>query len=355
MKHLERPVHRFVVPALDGPVTGGTVYNRALLDALRREAFSFDVLDIDGARASLQSGRPGWYWVDTLHLGEMRGLRSANASSQPLGLLTHYLPSLVVRGETLHASDLTPDERFALKTVRAFVATSPFMGRVLRHLGAGRRPVLVVEPGCELHPLESVPRLSGVRALMVANVVEQKGIAPLLAALRAVLLPRDPFRLTIVGSLERSPSYAASCLRLVSDSSLLDPRVTFRGEVPPGEVFSHLEACNLFVSSSRMEAYAMAIAEARTAGLPVVACDGGNVRSLVEPASGGEIVADAADLARACIRLCRRPEEHEQRLVRAREKALAPRPWSVAANELAAGLVRLDERTRRRTSGRTRA
>jgi glycosyltransferase involved in cell wall biosynthesis len=327
-------IQRFVVPCADGPVTGGTLYNGALLRALRALHFPCNALDLDGARSALARAEPGFYWVDTLNLARIGQLAAANRSGQPIGLLTHYLPSLVGKGAALDRSRLSREEAFAIHCATAFLTPSRFMQRTLERLGAGRRPVIVVEPGCDLVAVKAARRRRGLHALLVANVVAAKGVEPFLRALGRMLRPSDSLQLVVLGSLDREPRYAARCCRLVAEDTGLRPRVSLCGAVAHETVWKHLAHADLLVSSSRMEAYGMAIAEARRAGLPILACDGGNVRALVAADAGGELVKGPTDLARACLGLCRSPAEHNARLALARKGAPAPRAWLDAAREL---------------------
>jgi hypothetical protein len=133
---------------------------------------------------------------------------------------------------------------------------------------------------------------------------------------------------------------AAACLALGQDPRLLG-RVRFVGERTPGETMGHLAASNLFVSASVMESYGMALAEARTLGLAIVARAGGNVAALVPDNCGGELVESPSQLAAAFLRLCRDAGEHRRRLELARATALPPRPWSEVEMELKARTARL--------------
>jgi glycosyltransferase involved in cell wall biosynthesis len=102
-----------------------------------------------------------------------------------------------------------------------------------------------------------------------------------------------------------------------------------------------MAASNLFVSASIMESFGMALAEARTLGLPIVARAGGNVATLVHGGCGGELVTDPSELAAACLRLCRDAGEHRRRLAMARATALPPRPWSEVGREFKLKTARL--------------
>jgi glycosyltransferase involved in cell wall biosynthesis len=213
------------------------------------------------------------------------------------------------------------------------------MREVVASLDFGERPVLCVEPGCELRAAAAIPGVSeGVRALLLSHVVSGKGIEPLLSALALSLSPQDRFELRIAGDLQAEPAYAARCQALVAAEPLLARQVRFCGLLSEADAHAALFASNLLLSASFMESYGMALSEARCAGLPVLARDGGNVRALVEPAAGGQLVAGATELAEACVRLCRDPAEHERRLVAAHKHPPPARSWRCAAEQFLAAV-----------------
>src|SRR5450432_443999 len=116
--------HCFVVPALDGPITGGTLYNRELLGALSQ------VVDV----RHCELGEPGLgaalaaassVSVDSLYLESVPDLRRQTAGR--LLLVSHYLPSFVALGRAASNSELNVDERRALSCADAFLVTSAFM------------------------------------------------------------------------------------------------------------------------------------------------------------------------------------------------------------------------------------
>jgi glycosyltransferase involved in cell wall biosynthesis len=177
-------------------------------------------------------------------------------------------------------------------------------------------------------PTESAP----LEALLLGNLVPGKRVAPFSSAL-AELLSRDAprLRLTIAGDPSRDPSYAAECRRVVREDPALRDVVRFTAP-SHAEALRMIAASDVFVSASRMESYGMALAEARAAGVPIIAAAGGNVGAHVETASGGELVPDVSSLARALVRLSGDPEELARRRGRA-ERAAHRRSWDDVASE----------------------
>jgi glycosyltransferase involved in cell wall biosynthesis len=87
---------------------------------------------------------------------------------------------------------------------------------------------------------------------------------------------------------------------------------------------------DVLVSSSSMETYGMALAEARALGLPIVATRGGNVESLVDPRAGGAVFDDTDAVAEELVRLAKDSDELERRRRLAAEMRLV-RSWDEAA------------------------
>jgi glycosyltransferase involved in cell wall biosynthesis len=329
----------FVVPDLAGRPTGGTLYNRRLLAAVADLGFDARCCELERVEFALREFEPRVVWLDSLYLPHAPTLKEKLAGSARLGLLLHYLPALVAQGRRVTLRELSAAERAALSAADCALVPSVFMREVVSGLDFGERPVLCVEPGCELAVGAAIPSASeGVRALLLSHVVSGKGIEPLLSALVLSLSPQDRFELRIAGDLQAEPAYAARCQALVAAEPLLARRVRFYGLLSESKAQAALFASNLLLSASFMESYGMALSEARCAGVPLLARDAGNVRALVEPVAGGELVADATELAAASVRLCRDPAEHERRLLAARNHPPPARSWRRAAEQFLAAV-----------------
>ncbi|HEX9619528.1 MAG TPA: glycosyltransferase [Polyangiaceae bacterium] len=332
----------FVAPDFTGLPSGGTLYNRALVAALEAAAVPVRVLDLDAARSSLGGGDGASVWVDSLYLAAVPELHRRVRRGR-LGLLLHYLPSLLEPSPAGPWSRLSELERRALSLADAVLVTSRTMRAAMQQVGVEPERLLVVEPASSFTFAASLPpaAVSGVRAVLVAHLFFAKRVEPLLLALAAQLKPDDRFHLCVVGDVGADPACGARALKAAARPELAG-RVQFAGVVPPAAVAERLQASNLFVSASAMESYGMALAEARRTGLPIVACAGGNVVEHVTAEAGGELVRDVPALARACLRLSRDPNEHAERLRRARRARTPPRLWSTAASDFLAQLPWLD-------------
>ena len=323
------------MPDLQGPLSGGTLYNRELVRELQILGVPVSALEPDAALVALTAGEPAVYWVDTLFLGHFEALWRANRKRSVLGLLAHYLPSLVARGEAVPSDGLQRDESFALQHCDVALAPSGYLKNALIRLGLAA-PCLVVEPGCLTHGLANKPTdADGVRALMIANLTPGKGVEPFLRALAKQLLHSDAFQLEIAGRLDIDAAYALACLKTVQEHARLAERVVFSGGLPPALVGERLRASNLLISASRMESFGMAVAEALTVGVPVAALGRGNVIELVQSAAGSVLAASDEALAEACLALARDPAAHVRAVERAQTHLRRPRSFAAAAEDFA--------------------
>jgi glycosyltransferase involved in cell wall biosynthesis len=322
----------FIVPKLDGPITGGTLYNRLLIAGLKDVGCACDVLPLDLAKSVLAdaAGNDG-FWVDSLYIDQLPSLARVARPGTKLGLIVHYLPSLIALGEGIGGADLTPAEAAALRAATLFLVPGPFMRGIVQRLVGSVRPVLQLEPGRPLAASASLPA-PPLRLLMVANLVGGKGVERFLISLAEQIHEADDLRVRVVGGDAHDPEYARRC-HVLDEDPRLRGRILFLGELAHDETLREMAASNLLVSCSRMESYGMALMDARVLGVPILAQAGGHVAAIVGPDSGGELFSDTERLVATLLRLGRDPVEHLRRMKLARAAAWPSRPWSVVARE----------------------
>jgi glycosyltransferase involved in cell wall biosynthesis len=160
------------------------------------------------------------------------------------------------------------DERFA---------PGPRRPDLVARYGLGPGPVVLFLGG--LKPRKNLPLLLDVFARVAAR-------AP---AARLVIAGGGPLR----ADLERR----ARALGLGS-------RVVFTGYVPEAEKVDHFNLADVFVFPSAMEGFGLAVGEAMSCGLPVVASDRGSIPEILVDGEGG-FLADPAAPERFAERLSR--------------------------------------------------
>ncbi|MEL6344484.1 MAG: glycosyltransferase family 4 protein [Myxococcota bacterium] len=167
--------------------------------------------------------------------------------------------------------------------------------------------VTVIQPGCDPAPLAS-PGDRG-RLLIAGTVTPRKGYRELIAALK--MIADVPWTLRCAGSLYRNPAYVA---QVQQEAMSLGERVQWLGELDTASLHDAYQRTDLFILPSFYETYGMVLAEAMTAGLPIISTRGGAIPQTV-PASAGVLVepGDISGLASA-IRSVLTDERTRERL-----------------------------------------
>ncbi len=121
----------------------------------------------------------------------------------------------------------------------------------------------------------------------VANITDRKGQDVLMRAIAKLDQSLVDVRCWCAGGLTHQPSAVSALKRLIEDLRIAD-RVSLLGA--RSDVPDLLEACDVFVLSSRQEGLPITILEAMAAGKPVVATDVGGCAEVVRHGETGLIV-----------------------------------------------------------------
>lgn len=324
----------FVLPAGSDLISGGNLYNQHLIAALGRRC-EVRTLSVAEGLAAVRAGEPGRYFIDTLDMGAfVDSLAHRHAHQQRL-LVVHLLPSM--RPDIDPADPALAIERAALPRFDGFLTTSAYTSGLLRAAGM-TQPILTVPPAPPAgeRPARGCP--PAMRAVMVGNLVAGKGILRFLEAVDAGAAADDRFEIDLVGRTDMEPQYAEACRRVI-ESSRLAGRVHVRGEVPYSDIGGYYGAASVLVSASQMESFGMALQEARAWGLPILACDAGNVRSHFEHGKNGYLYQGIPDLAAGFLALVRDQARMQRLFARAQETRLgSDYTWDDAALALVRAL-----------------
>ncbi|MFP4055064.1 MAG: glycosyltransferase family 4 protein [Phycisphaerae bacterium] len=153
------------------------------------------------------------------------------------------------------------------------------------------------------------------RLAMVGALVPAKGQRTLLEACGVLQEKGMPTRVTLVGDGPARPMLE-DCARKLG----LAEAVTFTGGLPPEGVRDVLADCDVYVHTSAVESFGLAIAEAMLTGRPVVAADGPAARELVTPETGWLFPPKDADaLAETLLCVKADPQEAARRAPNARD------------------------------------
>ncbi len=301
-------------------LSGGYLYDRLVVDHLRRQGVEVDTLELAprpyllawtaglGRRErSLLAGRGGHEVVvvdELVHPSVARAAAGRPPGAPPLVILVHHLlsseePSFPL---SLLAAAL---ERRLLEESDLLIVNSRTTERTVRRLAPRSPRAVVCPPGCDYvlagpsraggkgeaepagpgrertaaAPAETAGRSdpAPVRLLVTGNVIPRKGydlLLPVLAGLADL-----SWHLRVVGNIV-DRRYLRRLQRLIRRHGL-QRRVAFAGGLGPEELRLEYRQADLFVFTSRYEGYGISVAEAMRAGLPVAAFRSGAVAEVV--------------------------------------------------------------------------
>ena len=302
-----RPLKRrvtFVVPGGLQRSSGGNVYDRAMVDALRTRGWRVTVSDSAPARNA------GVVVLDSLAMqsGPPRG-------ADRLVALLHQLPS--------EADDRPSDRERELEVLRAaslVVTVSRHLAeRVSRETDA---PVVVVSPGWDRAYADRLDDDGSV--LCVAHAGSRKGVGNAIEAFQRAHLGGAHFRL--VGDRHRD---AREAQRIEAFASELGEDLVLDGVLEPAALAQRYGSARTFLSASLYEGWPIAVAEAMASGVPIFAFDIAGTRELVREGDDGILVptGDVDGLARALQRVWTDPASRDRMGRSARRRARSWPTW----------------------------
>ncbi|MCC6812015.1 MAG: glycosyltransferase family 4 protein [Deltaproteobacteria bacterium] len=305
--------------------TGGTIYDRVIVEALRARGHTVAILSLcqRGRLAGILAGdalRARIGDVDAVVGDELCFPEIAAAFPRIRGvrrvLLVHHLTCWEHErsfGDRAFAQIL---EQCALRAADAVIATS--------HTSAERlgrdhrvRAAHVIQPGADRLPRASRTRGDRLRLLFVGTWTERKGLLRLLQALRVA---PSGWSLSIAGDAARDPRYTAKVLAILREP--FAQQIVVHGRVGDAALAELYASHDVLVLPTSFEGFGMVISEALHAGLEVITTRAG---ATVEASGGSRRVIFASDLTDAL----------RERLARsapvADEPTLALPSWSDAA------------------------
>lgn len=354
-----RPITLFVPGSLNAR-TGGSIYDRRMVDGLRARGHRVDVVELDAsfphptAAALGHAGREltsvaagTMVLVDSLALGAMPDLIVREASRLPIVALMH-LPLAAAFGlDRDTAIRFEAGERRALHAASLVVVTGTAALPLLARYDLPAERIVVVEPGTDRVAVAGsakaghhVRKAQPLELLCVGTLNAIKGHEILLEAL--AMVPDRDWHLTCAGSLTRDPGTADRVRAAIARLGLAD-RVTLAGDLDREALAACYHRADLFVLATRQETYGMAVADALAHGLPVVATMTGAMPELVGSEAGMLVPSgDTAWLATALTRVIGDVELRARLAEGARRVRDRLPTWDEAAGRMAAALASID-------------
>lgn len=288
-------------------VSGGYLYDRRLVGALREAGDQVDIISIpwrnygrhltDNLSADLLRQMRGRF--DVLLQDELNHPSLAWAN----GRLGNHRPPLIAIVHHLRVSEARPAwqnrmyrivERRYLQSIDGYIANSRATQREVESMMGRPTPHIVAYPaGNRLQPyakkVAGTRKLRGgpLRLLFVGNIIPRKGLHHLLAALKLV---SADWRLRVVGSPLLAPKYVRRC-RAQADSAGWGERVAWCGALSDAGLAAEMSAADVLVVPSDYEGFGIVYLEGMGFGLPAIATTGGGATEIITDGQNGFLVA----------------------------------------------------------------
>jgi len=189
-------------------------------------------------------------------------------------------------------------EIWFLRESNWIIANSEATQNHVKELLKENKEILIAYPGLdpekmahgntEYSKLDSDQRL---KVLAVGSVTERKDLETLLKATEIIVnrYGGPSFSVYVVGDLEKDKEFSARILEKVDAMSLSD-HIIFTGRINNTKLRDFYERSDIFVSTSLHEGFGMAVVEAMSNCMPVVATKCGVLPHLVEDGVNGFLV-----------------------------------------------------------------
>ncbi len=300
----------FAIPGDIDQKTGGYIYEKSLLHALRAQGRKVAHVQLPGSfplsppddmsetvktLAALPPDEP--LILDGLVYGgiDTAGLATVAA---PLVAMIHHPVGLETGLPEAVARMLVQREAANLALAAHVVVPSPHTKRILvSDFGVQAHLISIALPGFRAPDPVRAP-VDPPLILSVGLIAARKGHDVLIAALERIA--DLPWQAQIVGGTHDAEVLAA----LVAQAAPLGSRLTFRGRMEEAELAALYRQATVFALATRYEGYGMVFGEALLHGLPIVTCAAGAVPETVPPGCGHLVpVDDVAAFAAALRRL----------------------------------------------------
>ena len=290
----------FAIPGDIDQMTGGYIYEKSLLLALRAAGRPVAHVELPGSfpdappadmartvaqLAALPPDQP--VILDGLVYGaiDTAGLASVAA---PLVAMIHHPLGLETGLPPARRSELLQREAANLALAAHVVVPSPHTARILAaDFGVDPDRITIAPPGFAAPDPVRTP-LDPPLILSVGLIAARKGHDVLIRALSRIA--DLPWAAQIVGSTHDAAVGAA--LRAQIAATGLAPRITLRGRIKTADLATLYRQASLFALATRYEGYGMVFGEALLHGLPIVTCRAGAVPETVPPGAGMLVEVD---------------------------------------------------------------
>ena len=300
----------FVIPDVNAFQSGGNIYNKNLIAGLQKNGYFPKIVDLVNFKKKTIQQLEGHYFFDTLYFAQLESIFTKRNKVTQFWLIVHHLESLYPPKDWTATNYFQQKEYPFLIQFDGFLTSSQFTADYLMKHGLSQSKI-VIPPAIEYIPNlpSAAKKASPVNALIIANLVERKGILPFLEHLiESPLLQQNTcLKIHLVGAATIEPIYAQQCLDLLAQNPALKKIVQYQGQLSPTQLHTYYQQSNLFISTAFMETYGMALQEARSFDLPILALTGGNVKHHIIHDSTGYLMDNLENVVQQLEKLVLQP------------------------------------------------
>jgi len=286
----------FVVPGDLNSRTGGYIYDKRIIEGLRSLGQDVEVVTLGGnfpfpsAREKESAEQvfknltdEAVCVADGLAFGALPEMAERHGDRLVFIALVHHPLAMETGLTETDKQRFFDSERRALRMAQGVITTSAHTADDVQPYGVTKERLSVCTPGVDAAPQAIGSQTESVNLLCVATLTPRKGHNILINSL--AMLRNNPWQLTCVGNMDRSPSTTKLIRDLICELDL-EGRVYLTGECDEAELSGHYHRSDLFVLASHYEGYGMALAEALVRGIPVIATAAGAIQNTVPQKAG---------------------------------------------------------------------
>jgi glycosyltransferase involved in cell wall biosynthesis len=291
-------------------LTGGWLYDRLLVKYLRERGHTVEVIALKQRgyiRNLADNFSPHLYrrlvdnncellLQDGLVHPSLAGLnrRLKDRHSRPLVTIVHQVLCRQPLNRFQQLFYQAVEQRY-FRSVDGYIFNSDTTRVNVESLVGRPRPTVVASPGGDRLGCLASGALIGARSrrngpiglISVGNLTPNKGVLPLIAALAR--LPRENWRLTLIGSLTMDRTYANRVRALIARLGL-ENRIDMPGPLDGEKLAARLKDSHVFVLPFSYEGFGIACLEAMAWGLPVLGSSHGALKEFVSDGSNGVLI-----------------------------------------------------------------
>lgn len=282
-------------------VSGGYLYDRKLVEYLRRQGDTVEVISLpwrnyashltDNLRFRLPPD------FDLIIEDELNhpSLLFANRLPHPCPVisLVHHLRCSELRPQWQNALYRMVEKKY-LQSVDGFIFNSNTTARVVSEIIESRKPSLVAYPPTDRfynhviseEEIRERAKLNELRILFLGNVIYRKGLHTLL---KAVERRRSKVKVDVVGGLTAEPKYAKQMQEFIAANGL-SSFVFLHGPLDHQPLIEMYRQAHLMVVPSSYEGFGIVYLEGMGFGLPAIGTTAGAAGEVITHGEDGYLI-----------------------------------------------------------------